>query len=102
MTLWRLSRQFNFYSAKEKKYIPTKTRLKKNGRTIEKVCPPVLEPEHIEQLKSLAIASFKALGCSDSARVDFRMDRLGNIYILEINSMASLGLGGSYVYAAEK
>lgn len=30
------------------------------------------------------------------------MDGQGNFYILEINSMASLGLGGSYVYAAEK
>lgn len=28
------------------------------------------------------------------------MDELNNIYILEINSMASLGITGSYVHAA--
>ena len=77
-------------------------KVKQSGRTVEKVCPANLAPEDTERLKSLAIDAFNALGCFDSARVDFRMDRQGNPYILEINSMASLGLGGSYVFAAEK
>lgn len=77
-------------------------KIKKSGREIQKVCPAELLPDQTEQLESLAIAAFKALGCFDSARVDFRIDKQGNPYILEINSMASLGPGGSYVYAAEK
>ncbi len=77
-------------------------KVKLSGRTVEKVCPATLDPEETERLQSLAVDAFKALGCFDSARVDFRVDRQGNPYILEINSMASLGLGGSYVFAAEK
>ncbi len=77
-------------------------KIKKSGREIQKVCPADLSQEQAEQLKSLAISSFKALGCFDSARVDFRIDNEGNPYILEVNSMASLGPGGSYVFAAEK
>jgi D-alanine-D-alanine ligase len=45
--------------------------------------------------------AFNALGLFDFARVDLRMDRDGNMYILEVNSMASLGLTGTYVHAAK-
>ncbi|ABR49863.1 D-alanine--D-alanine ligase domain protein [Alkaliphilus metalliredigens QYMF] len=77
---------------------------KKNtsGRTVEKICPAPLSDEKTEQIKQLAIDTFNALGCYDSARVDFRLDQEGNPYILEVNSMASLGKSGSFVYAAEK
>ncbi len=74
----------------------------RSDRTVEKICPAALSPEQIEQLQQLAIDTFNALGCYDSARVDFRLDQEGNPYILEVNSMASLGPNGSYVYAAEK
>lgn len=77
-------------------------KIKTSGRTLGKVCPALLGPELTEKVKTLAISAFKALGCFDSARVDFRIDAQGNLYILEVNSMASLGPGGSYVYAAEK
>lgn len=73
-----------------------------SGREIQKVCPAPLSPEEESRLKTLALEAFQALGCFDSARVDFRLDARGDPYILEINSMASLGPGGSYVHAAEK
>lgn len=73
-----------------------------SGRTLQKTCPARLSPELTETLQSLSREAFKALGCFDSARVDFRLDIENNPYILEVNSMASLGPGGSYVYAAEK
>ncbi|OEF96675.1 ATP-grasp domain-containing protein [Desulfuribacillus alkaliarsenatis] len=73
---------------------------KQSGRTVQHVCPANLSPEQSEQVQKLAIDAFKAIGLFDSARVDFRIDKEGNPYILEINSLASLGLGGSYVYAA--
>ncbi len=69
---------------------------------VRKICPAPLSPSETEQIQQLAIKTFKALGCFDSARVDFRIDSEGNPYILEINSMASLGLGASYVFAADK
>ena len=39
--------------------------------------------------------------CRDFARVDLRIDWDGNPWVLEINSMASLGATASYVMAAE-
>ncbi len=69
---------------------------------VERVYPANLSDEATQHIQSLAIATFKVLGCFDSARVDFRIDNEGNPYVLEINSMASLSPGGSYVFAAEK
>ena len=51
--------------------------------------------------QELARGAFQALGCLDCARVDMRLDDDGNFYILEINSLPSLGEHGSYVQAAE-
>ncbi len=73
-----------------------------SGRDIDKVCPAILSEEKTKELQDLSIAAFNSLGCFDSARVDFRLDKDENPYILEINSMASLGPGGSYVFAADK
>lgn len=67
-----------------------------------KICPADI-PDHVaEELINLSIRAFNALHLRDFARVDFRMDEEGNIYILEINSMASLGESGSYVHSASK
>ncbi|MDQ0254174.1 D-alanine-D-alanine ligase [Evansella vedderi] len=74
----------------------------KSGRTVEKVCPAPLSEKQTKQIQQLAIDTFKAIGCYDSARVDFRIDKEGNPYILEVNSMASLGADGSFVFAAAK
>ncbi|MEW6622101.1 MAG: M20/M25/M40 family metallo-hydrolase [Bacillota bacterium] len=73
----------------------------KSTRKIDKVCPAQLSQSETKQLQTLAMEAFKALGCFDCARIDFRIDKDGNPYILEVNSMPSLGLGGSYVFAAE-
>ena len=73
-----------------------------SGRTVGKICPAPLSEEQTQRIQQLAIDTFNALGCYDSARVDFRLDKDGNPYILEVNSMASLGKSGSFVYAAGK
>lgn len=72
-----------------------------NNRRVEKVCPASFPLAEIEYFQSLALAAFKALDCYDCARVDFRIDREGNPYILEVNSMPSLAPDGSFVYAAK-
>lgn len=77
-------------------------KVNKSGRHIEKICPAPLSIEETKKVQELAIAAFKAIGCFDCARVDFRIDKEGNPYILEINSMPSLGANGSYVFAANK
>ena len=73
---------------------------RKSGRTIEVVCPADLSPEQTELAKKVAKGAFDSLGCYDCARVDMRLDKDGNFYILEINSLPSLGEHGSYVEGA--
>ena len=52
-------------------------------------------------MRRLTKEIFNVLGIYDFCRVDFRMDDQGKLYILELNSMASLGRTGSYVHAAQ-
>ncbi|MGB3479156.1 MAG: ATP-grasp domain-containing protein [bacterium] len=67
----------------------------------DKICPTNASPELGAKMVELSKQAFNALGLKDFARVDIRMDKGDNIYLLEINSMASLGLTGSYVHAAQ-
>jgi len=66
-----------------------------------KTCPADLPKETTDAINQLVIKAFSAMGLHDFARVDIRMDQNGNLFILEINSMASLGLTGTYVYSAK-
>lgn len=75
----------------DKKHVPRK-----------KICPAILSQELADEMVRISIAAFKALQLRDFSRVDLRMDEDNNIYILEINSMASLGGTGSYVHAAQQ
>ena len=66
-----------------------------------KLCPAPLTDEQTADLEELARRAFRSLDLYDFARVDLRLDAHNNPYILEINSMASLGLTGTYVHAAQ-
>src|SRR5262249_52385646 len=68
----------------------------------KKICPAPIEATLAERLRSIALATFHACHCQDYSRVDVRIDPAGNPFVLEINSMASLGSGGSYVMAAQQ
>lgn len=64
-------------------------------------CPAKLDMETSAKAQEIARQAFRVLGCYDCARVDLRMDEDGNLYVLEVNSLPSLGEHGSYVAAAE-
>ena len=66
-----------------------------------KICPADLDEKLANELRRLTKETAKVLGIYDFCRVDYRLDDDGNLYILELNSMASLGLTGSYVHAAK-
>ncbi|MCA8943513.1 MAG: ATP-grasp domain-containing protein [Planctomycetes bacterium] len=74
---------------------------RKSGRTVGITCPANLDDAARERVTDLAKRAFQVLGCVDCARVDLRLDDDGNFYILEINSLPSLGEHGSYVAAAQ-
>lgn len=50
------------------------------------ICPASLAPSAQTRIQRLAVRSFRALGCDGAARVDFRMTRSGDAYVLEVNT----------------
>ncbi|MCU7830264.1 MAG: ATP-grasp domain-containing protein [Candidatus Thiodiazotropha sp. (ex Myrtea sp. 'scaly one' KF741663)] len=72
-----------------------------SGREVGVVCPANLDAEIASKAQEIARKAFIVLGCYDCARVDIRMDKDGNLYVLEVNSLPSLGEHGSYVAAAD-
>jgi D-alanine-D-alanine ligase len=72
-----------------------------SGRKISVICPARIPAKLTQKAQEIALKAFTVLGCYDCARVDMRLDKEGNLYVLEVNSLPSLGEHGSYVAAAE-
>lgn len=66
-----------------------------------KICPAKIDEPLANEMRRLTKEAFNILGIYDFCRVDFRLDKKGNLNILELNSMASLGEEGSFVTAAK-
>jgi D-alanine-D-alanine ligase len=62
-------------------------------------CPAEVSPELAQRLHALAQRAFRLLGCRDYARVDFRAEPSGPVYLLEVNPNSDLcpsaGLAGA-------
>jgi D-alanine-D-alanine ligase len=54
------------------------------------IVPAKIPRETSKYLQSLARKAFDALGCRAVARVDFRLDRNGNPYLLEVNTIPGM------------
>jgi D-alanine-D-alanine ligase len=54
-------------------------------------CPASIDAALASALGRLAVAAFRATGCRDYARVDFRLDERGEPMILEVNPNPDLG-----------
>lgn len=83
----------NIYTEEDKR--------KQSGREVGVQCPANLDKETAELAQGIARKAFNVLGCYDCARVDMRLDADGSLYVLEVNSLPSLGEHGSYVAAAD-
>jgi D-alanine-D-alanine ligase len=73
---------------------------RKSGREIAIECPAKLDESTTKKSQEIAKRAFEVLGCYDCCRVDMRLDKEGNLYILEVNSLPSLGEHGSYTQGA--
>ncbi|MER9083133.1 ATP-grasp domain-containing protein [Mesorhizobium sp. M0895] len=65
-----------------------------------KICPAKIGSRLATVLRDVSIATFRACQCRDYARVDVRIDRSGQPFVLEINANPSLTKGASYWLAA--
>ncbi len=63
------------------------------------VCPAPVDDELRTRLQTLAGQAFRTMGCRDYARVDFRMDAKGRIFILEVNPNPDISLNAGYARA---
>lgn len=53
-------------------------------------CPCGLDTEKLSVLNQLALEAFSAIGCSGWGRVDFMLDKQGQWYLLEINTVPGM------------
>ncbi|MER8556968.1 ATP-grasp domain-containing protein [Mesorhizobium sp. M0965] len=67
---------------------------------LPQICPAQIGERLARELRDISVATFRACQCRDYARVDLRIDRSGKPFVLEINSMPGLGMGGSFALAA--
>ena len=58
-------------------------------RQVSYECPPALDPACLTAIEQAAKTVYRALGCRDVSRVDFRM-RQGIPYFLEVNPLPGL------------
>ncbi len=64
-------------------------------------CPANLPIEVEMKAKDIAVASFKAMECRDYCRVDMRLTKDNELYVLEVNPNPDLTEGAGFMRSAE-
>ncbi|HNW59796.1 MAG TPA: ATP-grasp domain-containing protein [bacterium] len=62
-------------------------------------CPAAIPLPLQETLQSLAVRAFKAMGCRDYARIDFRVSSAGEAFVLEVNPNPDISRSAGYARA---
>ncbi len=65
-------------------------------------CPARLDPKVLQNLEASGLNAFRALGCRDFARLDFRVSPQGVPCFLEINPLPGLGAQSDLVIMAKE
>jgi D-alanine-D-alanine ligase len=63
-------------------------------------CPAALPQDVLNKLEESSLKAFRALGCRDFSRVDYRVSRDGTPYFIEINPLPGLGTYSDLVIMA--
>jgi D-alanine-D-alanine ligase len=61
-----------------------------------------LAPEFVSRLKETARACWELFGLKGYARVDVRVDKSGNIFVIEINANPCISPDGGFVAATRQ
>ena len=65
------------------------------------VCPAPIPEPLARAMQELALRTYQAVDCRDFGRVDFRVDRRGHPYVLEINPLPSLSTEDVFNFIAK-
>lgn len=63
---------------------------KYHDNTTQYICPAELSDEQEKQVRDLAVAAFRAVGCEGWGRVDMMMDSNGQLQLLELNTVPGM------------
>ncbi|MFH1355333.1 MAG: ATP-grasp domain-containing protein [Candidatus Omnitrophota bacterium] len=69
---------------------------------LEYVCPASISKKLEDRITELTLKTYRAVECLDFGRVDFRVDRKGNPYVLEINPLPSLSIEDVFMLTAKR
>jgi D-alanine-D-alanine ligase len=61
-----------------------------NNTDVEYVCPAKVSKSLDKKLREIAVKAYRSVDCRDFGRVDFRVDKHGRPYVLELNPLPSL------------
>ncbi|MER8798077.1 ATP-grasp domain-containing protein [Mesorhizobium sp. M0984] len=64
-----------------------------------RICPARIGSKVATKVRDISVATFRACHCRDYARVDIRIDRSGQPFVLEINALPALDKCSSYTQA---
>lgn len=65
------------------------------------LCPASIPEALARKMQELALRTYQTVECRDFGRVDFRVDRKGHPYVLEINPLPSLSTEDVFNYIAK-
>lgn len=77
----------------------TFSRIRSNA--LDYVCPAQISKTLERKIKEVALKAYEAVECRDFGRVDIRVDKKGNPYVLEINPLPSLSTADVFMTVSE-
>jgi len=69
---------------------------------LEYICPARIKKNLAKEISDLALKTYNAVECRDFGRVDFRVDKEGKPYVLEINPLPSLSTEDVFMVVAKE
>ncbi len=69
------------------------------NQSVQVRCPAQFDEHVLARAQEMARKAYKALGCRDLGRIDFRVAEDGQVYFIEVNALPSLEPGAG-IYAA--